>query len=133
MKHLLVVLVALFLAPFAGCGSSTAPSPVPVVVTEAQSGTSVTLGVDGTLSVRLTASPSTGYEWQMADAPADGVLRASGSGYDAPNTTLLGAPGVSWWTYQAASAGSTALRLRYVRPWEPATALQEFTLNVVVR
>ncbi len=133
MKHLIVVLVALLLVPFAGCGSSTAPSPVPVVVTEAQNGTSVTLQVHGTLAVRLSASPSTGYQWQVDTYPAGEVLRGSGSGYDAPNTTLLGAPGTSWWNFDAVSDGSTSLKLRYVRPWEPTTALQEFTLNVIVQ
>ncbi len=129
----LVALLASVLVFFGGCSGVTAPTPASVVVTEAHNGTTITLAPGGKLTVRLVANPSTGYQWLVAKTPTAQVLRATGSGYEPPVSTLLGAPGVSWWTYDAASAGTTSLDLRYVRPWEAATAAQQFTLQIVVR
>jgi inhibitor of cysteine peptidase len=117
----------------AGC-HLVAPSPAVVVVTEVHNGKAVTVPIDGTLTITLTANPSTGFQWQVATAPADAVLMASGSGFDADTRTdRIGAPGEAWWNFKGVGRGSTALSLRYVRPWEPDRVAAQYTLLVEVR
>ncbi len=137
MKRSYVALGAFLVVLSSACGGVTGPSPAPasVAVTEAQNGTSVVLARGGTLTVRLSSNPATGYSWVIGTAPSE-VLLASGSGLQWPADGVdarPGAPGTAWWTFVAASTGSTSFSLRYIQPWQPQAAADGFVLHVSVR
>lgn len=107
----------------AGCGlmsKSEQPSPPPVTVSPAQSGTSVELASGQSLLVRLPSNPSTGYRWIYVE-PKDAVLRVDGpSTFEAAQSAgnTAGAGGTEIWKLAPLKAGQQQLRFEYRRPWE---------------
>jgi inhibitor of cysteine peptidase len=94
----------------------------------------VTVNPGDQFTLGLAANRSTGYSWQLAQAPDAAVLQLVGSSYEAPAAGRPGAGGKECWTFNAVGAGTTQLTLAYSRPWEhgvpPARSL---TFSVVVR
>jgi inhibitor of cysteine peptidase len=66
----------------------------------------------------LDSNPSTGYRW-TATSSDPGVVRVAADEYVAPDTNLLGAPGVQRFLLDPVAAGSATLQLRYARSFEP--------------
>ena len=129
-------------ALLAGCApapgaSSPSDGASRVFLSQADAGRPVTLGLGQRLEVRLSANPSTGYAWALADS-AGGTLTREGPPEAAPFATepgVVGAGGNETWTFRAVQAGSGTLRLVYRRPFDPAgTAPAEtFAAPVTVR
>ena len=111
----------------AGCGlmsKSEQPSPPPVTVSPAQSGTSVELASGQSLLVRLPSNPSTGYRWIYVE-PKDAVLRVDGpSSFEAQSAGggAAGAGGTEIWKLAPFKPGQQQLRFEYRRPWEQDVA-----------
>ena len=81
--------------------------------------------------VVLVTNASTGYAWHQEKLDED-VLRSLCSG-SVRQSPLLGSPSDLKWFFEAAEPGETELVLKYYRSWEgPASAVDSFTLNVVV-
>lgn len=95
----------------------------------------VSLGVGGTLEVRLGSNASTGYQWsEQARIGDTSVLVQTGHAYVAPTGTQLGAPGTETWTFQALAAGTTTVVTTYGQPWEGGEKDSwTFTATVTVR
>ena len=113
-----------------------AREPVPVSVTEAASGRYVALARGQNLVITLTANPSTGYNWSLADSAADVVVIDGPSTFTPDRNTgaRIGASGTERWVFHGAVPGNGHLRLVYGRPWErDAPPAREFTLEVSVR
>lgn len=86
-----------------------------------------------TFSLTVPANHTTGYQWKLGNQPNVAIVRRTGSVYNEPNTTMLGAGGTETWSFQAAGRGKTTLVLQYVRPWEKNTKpvrTQTFAVNV---
>jgi inhibitor of cysteine peptidase len=61
------------------------------------------------------------------------VLSNTGDKYIAPQTNLIGAPGVEEWTFKALKKGTSIISMEYRRPWETGTPpAKTFSLTVVV-
>jgi inhibitor of cysteine peptidase len=105
-----------------------------VTVTAADSGKTVDLGGDQRLVVRLESNPSTGYRWNVVADTDAAVLRLVSTAYEDPQTggTTVGAPGTEVWTYEAAGAGTTAVRLAYYRLFGVREVARRFALTVRV-
>ncbi len=128
MKRLLPAVVVILLS--AACTHLRGPAPL--ALGPSDSGKSFDLVVGQTLTIRLAANPSTGYQWQVVTQPDPATIIVTDSGYDRPASDAAGAAGQAWWTLRATAAGSTSFSLRYVRPWEPAADAQTFTIAVKV-
>jgi inhibitor of cysteine peptidase len=116
-------------------GCANHPAGAPAALDGTSNGGRVTLSAGATLTIRLVSNPTTGYRWQPAAATDAAVLRQVSNTY-APNTSspgLVGVGGIETWTYQAQAAGTTTIRLHYVRPWEkPPSPAQTYVLTVTV-
>jgi inhibitor of cysteine peptidase len=82
--------------------------------------------------VSLAANPSTGYQWTVLSFDKS-LLTLTGSGYQKPNKTLIGAGGTMVFNFALKSKGSyptkTIIKFQYGRSWDPDSVK---TQNVTV-
>jgi inhibitor of cysteine peptidase len=115
--------------------SPTVPSEVQVDMED--NGRQIELAVGQALVVTLGSNPSTGYEWEVAEVERT-VLQQIGEKEfqrdpNAPANTV-GAGGFELFRFEALTAGRTALKLIYRRPWEAEVEpLETYSLQVSVR
>ncbi len=108
--------------------------PLPVKLDESANGTSVSLRAGQTLIIALKSNPTTGYDWQVDQADEKVVRVVKQDFQPASDPERLGAPGQTVVEFQAVSAGTTTLRLIYVRPWEKDVEPQEtFQVRITVQ
>ncbi len=82
------------------------------------------IGVGGTLAVRLSSNPSTGYSWSLPEPDGKGVFACVGDlmekrlddGQDVRESAGRG--GKHLWLFRALKKGSQTIVLRYQRSWE---------------
>ncbi|MGE5210922.1 MAG: protease inhibitor I42 family protein [Acidobacteriota bacterium] len=83
------------------------------------------------LDVSLEANPTTGYSWELGPLPEG--LQLVSSEFEEPGGSLVGAPGMQRFVFEAVGAGSGILRFEYVRVFEdPVVAEQivEYVLTI---
>jgi inhibitor of cysteine peptidase len=148
MKYIvlvLAVLVALLIA--AGCtttppanatvtptGTTIAPNATtvqPGVYTLNDSGKTVPLGLQQTLSIRLPENPTTGYSWNASVSTGLVIVDTAYTAEPAA-TGIVGAGGTRNWTVRAVQAGAQQFSAVYIRPWEPNLSAGEFNLTIEV-
>ena len=94
------------------------PAPLPkTILTDQDAGKAITLKVGDMLLVSLEGNITTGYTWEMVAADS-AILAQQGDAEYAPESNLVGAPGLIRLTLKATAAGHQALTLIYHRPWE---------------
>lgn len=125
----LIALSALTLGAVA-CGDG-AEAGSSVNLTAADSARTIRLEPQDELTITLESNVSTGFRWVLATEPDARILSLAGSGYLAPETDLVGAPGQEIWTFRARSEGETSLVLSYERS-TGETAGDPFELTVRV-
>ena len=82
--------------------------------------------------VRLRSNPSTGNDWHLEELDA-GVVQSLCHAFVPDDPDLFGSPGDLKWFFQAESAGTTELVLKYYRVWEgPQSASKTLRLRFVV-
>lgn len=103
-------------------------------VTDKDAGGQVALAPGDILIVKLEASPGTGYGWEIIDLDTT-VL--SPLGEPTLESAEKGGPGAmeqQVFRLQAKKAGSTLLKLDYVRPWEKdIPPINTYSIDVEVR
>ena len=108
--------------------------PSEVQLTAADNGSTVELESGQTLSITLEANPTTGYTWEVVDAPGEQVMRQVGEIEFVPNKQepgIVGSGGVQIIRFECINAGQTVLELVYHRPWETdVEPLETFTVHV---
>jgi len=113
MKKIAYILVACLIlaahSTMAGCAE-------PKQFSDASSPIAVKAGEEFVIS--LESNPSTGYHWQLSKPLNEAIMVLVDSQFQAPNTKLIGAPGVELWTFKASGKGSTEVAFEYVRSWE---------------
>jgi len=91
------------------------------------------LRVGETLTVRLTASPATGFAWTFVGPLPPSLRMERDPGLVPFDRAQAGAGPVQAWTFRATRPGRSVLRFVYRRTWEPdATAAQRREIEVVV-
>jgi inhibitor of cysteine peptidase len=106
-----------------------------IQLTDADSGRSVKLALNGTLIVALASNPSTGYHWAVA-GPLTEMLHQEGEPRYVPagsTEPVLGAGGTQVFTFTAVEEGNAKLELEYSRPFETSAPERIFSVEVVVR
>lgn len=107
---------------------------VPVDITNADNATTIEVLRFRTIKLTLETNPTTGYGWQLISPNDRKVLRLYYSKYRPSTTKLLGAGGNEEWKFRAMAAGTTTIKLIYLRVWERSTPpAKEFTITVRVR
>lgn len=110
----------------------TACSSAAVKLDEQGNGQSVELKAGQKLTVSLAGNPTTGYSWEVSEIdPA--VVELVGEPDYKTDSKMLGSGGVYTFTFKAAAAGTTNLKLIYHRSWEEGVdpeKVYEVTLNV---
>ena len=94
-------------------------------------GAAVDLDQGGTLILDLEANPTTGVTWEI-DTADESVLRLASEPAYRSDSDLAGSPGTMTFSFEAAGAGETELRLVYHRPWEEASPIQTFSISITV-
>ena len=74
-----------------------------------------TLEVGDKIRIELCSNPSTGYEWDY-EMTVDGIVAEEDHDYDGPESDMLGAPGIEFWTFEAVSPGNTEITMEYTPP-----------------
>ncbi|HUV79984.1 MAG TPA: protease inhibitor I42 family protein [Candidatus Bathyarchaeia archaeon] len=112
-------------------------SPSEVQLTAADNGSTVELESGQVLSITLNANPTTGYTWEVVDAPGEQVMRQVGEIEFIPNrqeSGIVGSGGVQIIRFECVNAGQTVLKLVYHRPWETdVEPLETFSIHVAAR
>ena len=128
------------LAPFAvGVGVLSlllfaCAGPSDVKIDETANGTAVSLRAGQELIVTLKSNPTTGYDWQVDDLDESVMKLTTQEFKPASDPNRLGAPGQTEFQFQAAGAGTTSLRLIYVRPWEKGVEPADtFQVSITVK
>ena len=84
-------------------------------------------------SISVYANPSTGYEWQLAEALDADYLVLVNKEYSGGDPTLVGSGCEQQWTFKALKPGSTKISLKYLRSWEkdiPPVKIEEFQVSI---
>jgi inhibitor of cysteine peptidase len=126
MKRWIALVAAAAL--LAACGDDGGTT-VELDVTDSLS--EVSLDVGDQLEVSLEANPTTGYSWELGPLPEG--LQLVSSEFEEPGGSLVGAPGMQQFVFEAVGAGSGILRFEYVRVFEdPVVAEQivEYVLTI---
>lgn len=150
MKAKLVFLVsaAVLLTVFGACAGAQdaeAPRQVSVAISADEFAQTphmskqVEVAQGGTLTVKLSSNPSTGFQWtEQAQIGDPAVAGQTAHRYMAPEAQggtppPLGAPGNEEWTFSALKAGTTTLSMRYARPWQSDMGEWSLELTVTVK
>ncbi len=86
-----------------------------ILLDEKACGSTQRLDVGDILEVSLPGNPTTGYVWEAA-VPA--LLRQKGDAVHRSDSQLIGAGGITSFTFTATAAGDGILDLAWRRPWE---------------
>ncbi len=102
------------------------------VVTEADSGKTISLKKGENFTLNLTEDPTAGYEWELNLSRGLKVL--DDEYVEHPNPQHLeGVPGTHSWLIEAVASGSQKVGGIYKRSWKNTTDIEKsFTLNVDV-
>jgi inhibitor of cysteine peptidase len=112
-------------------GSLASGSRSEVAIDQRASGATIALRVGQKLVLSLPANPTTGYLWQV-EPGAERILAQQGEGKFVVESSAIGAGGVITFSFKAVAEGEGALRLRYVRSFQPESAADTFQVSVVV-
>lgn len=125
----LLILVELMSA----CATGQTSGGATTQLSEADNGRALDLRVGDTVAVRLPGNPTTGYQWELAEAD-EAIIRQLGEPEVTPASSALGRGGTIALRFETVGAGQTTLRLIYRRPFEPdAAPAQSFEVSIAVR
>ena len=126
----LVILVVLLLAYTPPEGGQQASGEVRLAA--ADNGHTIELTTGQIVIITLEANPTTGYTWEVAEAPGGQVMRQAGEIEFESDSDAIGAGGVQIFRFEVLNAGQTNLTPIYHRPWEKdVEPLDTFTLQVI--
>jgi inhibitor of cysteine peptidase len=113
---------------------ATKASPPIITITDKDNGKDVDLTTGGTLIVKLTSNPSTGYAWAVSGDPSPLRLEKTSYVKNSQSAKIAGAPGMQVLRFAANASGMGTLTVLYRRSWEynlpPA---KTFSVRVNVR
>lgn len=128
MKKILMVILTILMLSL----SLTACSSNKVEIGAEANGETVELTAGQKLVLSLESNPTTGFDWEVSEIDED-VIKQSGESEYKSESDLIGAGGVRTFTFEAVTAGTSALKLIYHRSWEkdiPPEQVFTVTINV---
>ncbi len=101
-------------------------------LTQADSGSTVTLHPGETLEIVLKSNPTTGYTWEVKPE-SEALLKQKGEPEFTPDSKALGSEGRMTFRFDVIAVGKGSLVLLYRRTFEPEIKpLRSFGIRVVV-
>src|SRR6185369_12820098 len=108
------------------------PQPQTVVLSQSDSGKTVSLHQNQIMTVSLQGNGSTGYTWDVVPG-AESILAQQGNTEFVADSNAIGSGGTYKFTFKATALGTAPLNLIYHRPLEAGVApLQTFGMTVTV-
>lgn len=102
-------------------------------ITETDDGCEFRLHVGDELTVRLDATPGTGYSWEVSGNGGKVLSQVGEPVYEKVKQPILGGVQKQVFHFCAKLPGVHRLTLEYRRPWEKAgTAMKSFSFTVIV-
>lgn len=129
MRTFVVMSFFMVMALFSGCGTHGTS------LTNADNGKQITAKTGETLTLALDSNPTTGYSWQVLEINNTILVQQGDPEYKQASGTegLVGSGGTETFRFNAAGAGTTTLKLGYMRPWESVPPIETFTVQVIVQ
>ena len=128
MKNLrkLAVITLIFALVLCGCEGNT------MKITQDMNGQTVNLVKEDTLILTIDGNPTTGYNWEVGEVDQT-ILEPLGEPEYDSDSALIGSGGTYTFTFKAAAAGTTNLKLIYYRSFEKdVPPVETFEITVVV-
>jgi predicted secreted protein len=101
-------------------------------LTQADSGSTITLHPDDTLEIVLQGNPTTGYTWEVKPG-SEALLKQQGEAVFTPDSKALGSEGRITFRFDVVAEGKGSLVLLYRRTFEQEIKpLRTFGIRVVV-
>ncbi len=101
-------------------------------LTQADSGSTITLHPGDTLEIVLQGNPSTGYTWEVKPG-SEALLKQKGEPEFTPDSKALGSEGRMTFRFDVVAVGKGSLVLLYRRTFEPeARPLRTFGIRIVI-
>ena len=101
-------------------------------LTVLDSGRSVSLPLNETLTIALEGKPATGFAWEVSSLDRKVLSTEAAPAYN-PESLLPGAGGTYTFRFNPRQQGATTVKLAYRRPWEKGVKpLKTFELSVSV-
>ena len=85
-------------------------------LTESDNGGELSVAVGDAIEIALPENPGTGYRW-IVRAGGEPCLSLESERFERVGS-MPGRGGVHHWTFKTVAAGSAAIEMSYVRPWE---------------
>jgi len=96
-------------------------------------GSSLSMKQGETLEISINGNPTTGYNWEI-DSVDQNILQSAGDPDYKSDSAMVGSGGTYKFKFTAVSAGTTTLKLKYWRTFEPDTPpVETFEVKVVVQ
>ncbi|MBN2309978.1 MAG: protease inhibitor I42 family protein [Candidatus Hydrogenedentes bacterium] len=140
------LLLTLVCALAGGCGGPPGPAPEAstprgnaaerVIDEDAlASGSELTVTAGEVFQLALRENATTGYRWEFGAPYDEAILKLLDDTVETPDSPgRVGVGGTRRWRFEALAAGTTTVRLRYVRPWEQdAEPARQAALTVTVQ
>ena len=98
-------------------------------LTHADAGTTVAVNSGDTIVVRLEENPGTAYRWTIEELNP-GVLEFVSDDFQQATGTGIGGGGERKLVFRAKQSGTSPLRLKCVRQWEPDNPSSTFSVTI---
>jgi inhibitor of cysteine peptidase len=107
-----------------------APAQAPPQTTQ-----TVSLSPGASTTIVLRENPSTGFKWRLNTAQSTNlaIVRVIDRGYQAGQSSLIGAPGSHRWEIKARAPGLATIAFTYARPWESRPPAETHVVQVHIR
>jgi inhibitor of cysteine peptidase len=110
--------------------TTSAPAVATLYVNSSSDGQIVTIPMGERVLVRLSENPTTGYTWNATTSKGLAIVSDT---YTAPDSTLMGAPGLRDWILSPKTVDTYTFKAISLRPWEGAKLENpSFSLVIVV-
>ena len=99
------------------------------------SGRTVEVFQDDSLTIKLESNPSTGYRWHFEEIDQNCLELIDKSTESlAEGKKIDGAPINRYWVFKARKPGTSSIRMSYYRKWEgPGHSKKTFDLTVIIK
>ena len=78
------------------------------------------------------SNPTTGYSWEVSAAD-DGIVAVRDQYFaDSGDLGMTGVGGTHWFHFSGLREGTTSVTFRYVRAWDPETAVYTYVYRLTV-
>jgi inhibitor of cysteine peptidase len=131
VQNIILVSILLFSCGFWGCSRKSEANLIVPRYTD--TGGTIQAGVNETFMIVLPANPTTGYRWVLEEPVKNTVVQLFSSSYWEPMPPVPGKGGEDRRTFRGTGTGSTAIKLIYIRPWEPKKVEKRVTYEVTVQ